>query len=238
VGEGGLLNFTDPVTGHQTGSYICHVTNKHGELTASVFLSVMYKPDCTITHQLEDEEMVLHCTADANPKDVGFYWTRDDVLMPGSDGEDELTNILRLELTNETEGLYNCYVNNSMGDGECHLDLTAKMLFLPADIPLIIGIVVGVVAGILLLLGCCYCHRKHNPPRSKKAAGGKGQDTPAGESNQGPKADKSFYENLPFHGLKNPPKQVLNPKSDDHLDYADADFKDLKKPGDTGAKQL
>jgi len=113
-----------------------------------------------------------------------------------------------------------------------------SMLAMPVDIPLIIGIVGGVLAGLLLLLGCCYCHRKHNPPRSKKAAGSKVQATPAGENNQGPKADKSFYENLPFHGLKNPPKQVLNPKSDDFLDYADADFKDLKNPGDTGAKQL
>jgi len=239
VGDGGILNFTDTVTRHQTGSYSCHVTNKHGELTSSVFLSVMYKPDCSITHHLEDEEMVLQCTADANPKDVGFYWSRDDVPMSGSEGEDQLTNILRLDLNdNETTGLYNCYVNNSMGYGECQLDLTASMLAMPVDIPLIIGIVGGVLAGLLLLLFCCYCHRKHNPPRSKKAAGGKVQASPAGENNQGPKADKSFYENLPFHGLKNPPKQVLNPKSDDFLDYADADFKDLKNPGDTGAKQL
>ena len=65
-------------------------------------------------------------------------------------------------------------------------------------------------------------------------------------------ADKSFYENLPFHGLKSPPKkvqtsiksllttfailQVLNPRSDDHLDYADADYKDVYAEGPLGYK--
>merc|ERR1712080_45697 len=196
VGEGGLLNFTDPVTRKQTGSYTCHVTNKHGELTASVLLSVMYKPDCTITHELEDDEMVLHCTAEANPKDVGFYWTRDDVLMSVSDGEEELTNILRLELTNETTGLYNCYVNNSMGDGECRLDLTEELLFLPVDIPLIIGIVLGALAGLLLLLGCCYCPGK-TIHRLERLLGVKARVLLLGRVTRDPKLINHFMKTYP-----------------------------------------
>ena len=29
------------------------------------------------------------------------------------------------------------------------------------------------------------------------------------QTDEQPHSDKSFYENLPFQGLKNPPKQVL-----------------------------
>merc|ERR1739838_430013 len=39
-----------------------------------------------------------------------------------------------------------------------------------------------------------------------------------------PTADKAFYENLPFHGLKKPPPQVLLAGSD-NMDYADAEMK-------------
>ena len=95
-------------------------------------------------------------------------------------------------------------------------------------------------------------------PASPAEAGGKGKrtkDVENGNGNHPPSADKSFYENLPFHGLKSPPKQVdiyfradekglllslniqaLNPKSDDHLDYADADYKDLYAEGPVGYK--
>ena len=91
---------------------------------------------------------------------------------------------------------------------------------------------------------------------SGKSGKGKSKDVENGNGNHQPSADKSFYENLPFHGLKSPPKQVvplkereieslltyylsiqvLNPKSDDHLDYADADYKDLYAEGPLGYK--
>ena len=48
-------------------------------------------------------------------------------------------------------------------------------------------------------------------PASPAEAGGKGKrtkDVENGNGNHPPSADKSFYENLPFHGLKSPPKQV------------------------------
>ena len=44
---------------------------------------------------------------------------------------------------------------------------------------------------------------------SGKSGKGKSKDVENGNGNhQQPSADKSFYENLPFHGLKSPPKQV------------------------------
>jgi len=44
-------------------------------------------------------------------------------------------------------------------------------------------------------------------------------------------ADPSFYENLPFKGLRNPPKQVLADRNSDMLDYADADYLDIYANG-------
>ena len=90
-------------------------------------------------------------------------------------------------------------------------------------------------------------------PAAGKGKSSAGKDLEKGSGNHQPSADKSFYENLPFHGLKSPPKQVnlililsvklfhrnsqvLNPKLDDHLDYADADYKDLYAEGPVGYK--
>jgi len=73
-------------------------------------------------------------------------------------------------------------------------------------------------------------------PAAGKGKSSAGKDLEKGNGNHPPSADKSFYENLPFHGLKSPPKQVLNPKLDDHLDYADADYKDLYAEGPVGYK--
>ena len=90
-------------------------------------------------------------------------------------------------------------------------------------------------------------------PAAGKGKSSAGKDLEKGTGKDQPSADKSFYENLPFHGLKSPPKQVnhilissgdlfhlnsqvLNPKSDDDLDYADADYKDLYADGPVGYK--
>ena len=45
-------------------------------------------------------------------------------------------------------------------------------------------------------------------PAAGKGKGSAGKDLENGNGKQQPSADKSFYENLPFHGLKSPPKQV------------------------------
>ena len=59
-------------------------------------------------------------------------------------------------------------------------------------------------------------------------------------------ADSSFYENLPFKGLRSPPKQVrtvnkfewkalnlqvLDDRNSEYMDYADADYLDIYANG-------
>merc|ERR1711972_1289471 len=144
-------------------------------------------------------------------------------------------SFLRLELSDNSTGLYYCHASNSLGEGSCHLELTESMLTAGlSELELRI-----VIIAIIVLL--CYLYHRRSSKGSKavpsgKSGKGKSKDVENGNGNHQPSADKSFYENLPFHGLKSPPKQVLNPKSDDHLDYADADYKDLYAEGPLGYK--
>jgi len=66
-----------------------------------------------------------------------------------------------------------------------------------------------------------------------------------GEAERRPKAENKGrsedpsdlpFENLPFHGLRDPPKKVLNPVNDDCLEYADADDAALYAEGPIGYK--
>merc|ERR1712025_1503046 len=63
---------------------------------------------------------------------------------------------------------------------------------------------------------CYYCYKRGRVNKEQeKSDNNKTADVQ-------PHSDKSFYENLPFQGLKSPPKKVINPKvTDDNLDYAD-----------------
>ena len=79
----------------QAGEYFCHISNDHGEEVINVTVTVLYKPECkylikfgkftmkkyiklsfriiqllisgTVTYTLMEEEVVLLCTANANP---------------------------------------------------------------------------------------------------------------------------------------------------------------------------
>ena len=49
----------------------------------TVAVSVLYPPTCDVSYSLEGEHVVLACTAEANPEDVTFTWTRKEELLPG-----------------------------------------------------------------------------------------------------------------------------------------------------------
>ena len=46
VAEGDTLKFPAAVSRSDAGEYLCHAANKHGEVTASVDVSVLYRPEC------------------------------------------------------------------------------------------------------------------------------------------------------------------------------------------------
>jgi len=231
VGSGGELSFPGTVTRQDAGEYTCLVGNNHGTAEAALALSVLFRPRCEVTHVLEGSHSTLTCTSEANPQEVMFSWRLGEEEMEGE--VEGLESSLTLKTTNNTAGLYYCHVNNSMGADSCHLELTEAMLTAGLGeyeirIIIIVCIVVGVL--LILLLACYYCHRRANQSKKAPTADKKTKkatkDLENGNGKEQPSADKSFYENLPFHGLKSPPKQVLNPKTDDLLDYADADYKE------------
>jgi len=245
VGTGDQFALPDPLNRGSAGDYTCRASNIHGTEETTMTLSVLFPPSCIVTHSVEGTDLLLKCSVDANPE-AALSWSLGDKPLEGEDGDrtrDQQTSLLRLELGDNSTGLYYCHASNSLGEGSCHLELTEAMLTaglseLELRIIIIVCCVLGIIAIIVLL---CYLYHRRSSKGSKavpsgKSGKGKSKDVENGNGNHQPSADKSFYENLPFHGLKSPPKQVLNPKSDDHLDYADADYKDLYAEGPLGYK--
>jgi len=237
VSEGGLLEFADPVTKEQAGDYFCHISNEHGEEVINVTLTVLYKPECSVTYSLMEEEVVLLCSANANPNDLTFWWEKQNNTFEGQTSDDNIESEVRVKILNESLGDYYCHVNNSLGEGEaCVLELTDIILTkgLSEDELIIVITIAAAVLALLLvisLLVCFYCGKKG---KGEKVQSSKGKNS---KSDGEPHTDKSFYENLPFHGLKNPPKQVLSPRLSADMDYADADYKDLYVEGPMGYRK-
>merc|ERR1712025_1020871 len=107
---------------------------------------------------------------------------------------------------------------------------------LSEDELIIIVCVAAAVLALLFLISvlvCVYCCKKG---KNEKVESGEDEKTP-GPDDQ-PHPDKSFYENLPFHGLKQPPTEVISPRLSADMDYADADYKDLYVEGPLGYRKI
>ncbi|VVD03801.1 unnamed protein product [Leptidea sinapis] len=63
-----------PVARKDAGNYVCEAYNRHGAVNTTVFLDVMFVPECGIKQVELDGEQVLVCTAHANPSEVTFKW--------------------------------------------------------------------------------------------------------------------------------------------------------------------
>jgi len=230
--EDSVLEFPEPMKKEQAGDYFCHISNDHGEEVTNVTVTVLYKPECAVSYTLMEEEVVLLCTANANPNDMTFWWEKHNDTLVGKSAE------VRLKLLNESLGEYYCHVNNSIGESEaCVLELTEVILtkgLSEDELIIIVAVAAGVLALLLVLsiLVCVYCGKKGKGEKVE-SAGGK---TP--KTDDQPHPDKSFYENLPFHGLKQPPKEVINARLSADMDYADADYKDLYVEGPLGYRKI
>jgi len=230
------LDFSAPLKREQGGVYTCHVSNNHGEEVVNVTIDVVYEPECKISHRLEDEEVVLLCRAEANPQDVTFVWEKKNITFDGQKADDDtLESEVRMKIMNESVGTYYCHVSNSLGPGEgCQIDLTMEMMTygLTEEVMVILIAVAGSVIVLLIIIiitACLYCGEKKESKGSvpKKKTKDK---SPLLKDDQ-LHADSSFYENLPFKGLRSPPKQVLDDRNSDYLDYADADYLDIYANG-------
>eukprot|EP00090_Calanus_glacialis_P045715 TRINITY_DN8668_c0_g1_i1.p1 TRINITY_DN8668_c0_g1~~TRINITY_DN8668_c0_g1_i1.p1 ORF type:complete len:1080 (-),score=259.44 TRINITY_DN8668_c0_g1_i1:89-3328(-) len=237
VSDDSVLEFLEPIKKEQAGNYFCHISNEHGEEVSNISVTVLYKPECTVTYTLMEEEVVLLCTANANPNDLTFWWEKQNDTL-ADETSDETKSEVTLKLLNEILGEYNCHVSNSIGEGEaCMLELTEVILtkgLSEDELIIIVAVAAGVLALVLVssILVCVYC--------GKKGKGEKGENGEAKtpKTDDQPHSDKSFYENLPFHGLKQPPKEVISARLSADMDYADADYKDLYVEGPLGYRKI
>jgi len=229
------LDFPDPIQRTQAGDYFCQVTNIHGEEVVNVTIDVLYAPECTIDYTWQDEEIVLLCSAAANPEDVKFWWEKENITFDGQHTEETLESEVRVKIMNESSGTYYCHVENSVGKGDpCMIDLTESIMLygLSEEVVVILIAVAGSVIILLLIIlitACLYCREKTDDKGKVKMRKNKSKSPLLKDDKI--HADSSFYENLPFKGLKSPPKQVLDDRNSDMMDYADADYLDIYANG-------
>jgi len=223
------LQLSQPIQRDDAGLYTCTATNRHGSLSQSIFVHVQYTPECSVTFEERDDVLELKCIAVGYPEDFMFGWRHNSKFLHGETQDD--FNLLSLSKATVNVSMlsdYKCFVNNTIGQSEaCRLPASG---FFTENPVLLFAIVAGVVVGLLILLLLVWflCCRE----TANAAGSGKGGDGPEkGKSNsKQPHPDNAFYDNLPFHGLKNPPKQVLN-SVDDNMVYADVDASEIYSYG-------
>lgn len=223
-----------------SGKYICEANNKYGTETTNVYLNVQYAPSCTIETVEYDGVSTLECTAHANPQDVTFTWKikgDNDTLEGSLMSQKGVKGYLKLDPNVESFRTYQCFVNNSVGiSAPCERDVTGvapwwrqlineNLLIL---IAIIVGIIVFVIIVCIIIILVCKRKRANNKspnPSSIADKGGLGAAPPGGGSADPlTDPDKGFYENLPFHGMQNPPNKPYRSDFSD-LDYADVDYR-------------
>ncbi|XP_013161702.1 PREDICTED: hemicentin-1 isoform X3 [Papilio xuthus] len=207
-----------PVSRRDGGNYICEAYNKHGSVNTSVYLDVMFVPECGIKQIEKDGEQLLVCTAHANPAEVSFKWklkNDNDSITDERIWQSGLQSFLRLSTSVEVYRTYKCYANNSVGVSEpCERGVEGNKVWWRDQYKLLlfggIALAILVITVILCIIIICICRRMRAkskcPPTNgvdNAANGGLGADNPG------------LYENLPFHGLQQPPNkpvQAIQPR--------------------------
>ncbi|XP_063898404.1 hemicentin-2 isoform X12 [Helicoverpa armigera] len=238
-----------PAQRRDAGNYVCEAYNRHGSVNTTVFLDVLFIPECGIKQSEMDGYQVLVCTAHANPAAVSFSWklkNDNDSLTDEKIWQQGIHSYLRLSSSVEVYRTYLCYANNSVGMSRaCERDVMAnlesfgtKVWWRDQQKLILIGgiaLAILVITVILCIIIICICRRmraksKYNNPveleeREKfltaltpdvlrlttintsgpptngvdnAANGNLGADNPG------------LYENLPFHGLQQPPNKNTN----------------------------
>ncbi|XP_045540673.1 uncharacterized protein LOC106711761 isoform X2 [Papilio machaon] len=165
------------------GNYICEAYNKHGSVNTSVYLDVMFVPECGIKQIEKDGEQLLVCTAHANPAEVSFKWklkNDNDSITDERIWQSGLQSFLRLSSSVEVYRTYKCYANNSVGVSEpcergveANLESYSNKVWWRDQYKLLlfggIALAILVITVILCIIIICICRRmraksKYNNP--------------------------------------------------------------------------
>ncbi|XP_060807894.1 hemicentin-1 [Amyelois transitella] len=159
------------------GNYLCEAYNRHGSVNTTVYLDVLFVPECGIKQIEMDGDQVLVCTAHANPEDVSFLWklkNDNDSLTDERIWQDGPQSFLRLSTSVEVYRTYLCFANNSVGTSrQCERDVMGRVPWWRDQQKLIligsIALAVLVITVILCIIIICVCRRmraksKYNNP--------------------------------------------------------------------------
>ncbi|XP_022252997.1 hemicentin-1-like isoform X2 [Limulus polyphemus] len=127
IANSSQLFLNDIISRSKAGSYLCVASNQHGSAKAKAFINVLYKPECNIyKDRNENKEATLVCNAQANPTSVNFTWIKNNETLEKFIVTERTTSILTLgDSVSEHYGKYYCIVNNRVGESiPCTLELT------------------------------------------------------------------------------------------------------------------
>ncbi|CAG9116132.1 unnamed protein product [Plutella xylostella] len=200
-----------PAQRKDAGNYVCEAYNRHGAVSTSVFVDVLFVPECGIKQIELDGWQVLQCSAHANPSEVSFTWklkNDNDSLTDEKIWKSGQQSYLRLSESVDVYRTYLCYANNSVGISRaCERDIpaTPKVWWRDQQQLILFGgiaLAVLVLTVILCIIIICVCRRMRAkskcPPTNGVDSAANGQ---LGADNPG------LYENLPFHGLQQAPNK-------------------------------
>ncbi|CAH2233329.1 jg6242 [Pararge aegeria aegeria] len=156
------------------GNYICEAYNRHGSINTTVFLDVMFIPECGIKQVELDGQPHLLCTATANPSGVSFTWklkNDNDSLTTEEIWQDGAQSYLKLSSSVDVYRTYLCYANNSVGKSrECERDVIGnKVWWRDRQKLLLIGgiaLAILVITVILCIIIICICRRMRAKSKS------------------------------------------------------------------------
>lgn len=230
--EGHVFDWKMPIPRRSNGTYYCEAWNRHGSLNISMIMNVQFKPECHIEKERFDGQDYVVCSAVANPKETDFTWS----LKNENDTLEQIAimrngkSYMLLDTSVTNFRTYVCVANNTIGHSvACERDIPGHIPWwhqLEGNLLLII-IVVAVVMILVLILICVaiyiVCRRKRSQMKYPNQAANNNHVNSVSEVLPD-SGTKTFYENLPFHGIQAPPNKPFKPEFSD-LDYADVDYK-------------
>ncbi|KAM0727466.1 Hemicentin-2 [Formica fusca] len=232
ITEGHVLDLKMPVPRRSNGTYYCEASNRHGSLNISMVMNVQFKPECHIEKERFDGQDYVVCSAVANPKETDFSWSlknENDTLEQIAEMRNGRSYIL-LDTSITNFRTYVCVANNTIGHSvPCERDIPGHIPWwhqLEGNLLLIIIIVVVVLILVLILICVAIyivCRRKRSQMKYPNQAANNNHVNSVSEVLPD-SGTKTFYENLPFHGIQAPPNKPFKPEFSD-LDYADVDYR-------------
>ncbi|XP_018359905.1 PREDICTED: hemicentin-1 isoform X1 [Trachymyrmex cornetzi] len=224
--EGHVFDLKMPIPRRSSGTYYCETWNRHGSLNISFIMNVQFKPECHIEKERFEGQDYVVCSAVANPKETDFTWS----LKNENDSLEQVAQIrngksyMLLDTSVTNFRTYVCVANNTIGHSvACERDIPAHhgvKRHIPwwhrLDGNLLLIIIVMTVVMILVLILICVaiyivCRRKRSQLKYPNQAANNNHVNSVSEVLPD-SGTKTFYENLPFHGIQAPPNKLVTPK--------------------------